>query len=84
MNFPIFTAGKYQLSVIGENYAGTPNFTYEIIFFSDRDVDGLDDIKETAFGATHNQMIRIKIRSSMEWSLINLIVTSIATAYQIG
>lgn len=73
VNFPIFTAGKYQLSVIDENYAGTPNFTYEILFFSDRDVDGLDDLKETAFGANtqSNDQDKDKILDGMEFNQFN-------------
>ncbi|NKF49363.1 cell surface protein [Shewanella sp. WXL01] len=51
VNFPLFEAGTYQLSVIDENYAGSSDLTYDIVFFDDADVDSFDDMKERALGA---------------------------------
>lgn len=55
VNFPIYSPGTYQLSIIDENYAGGSDLTYQVTMFNDQDIDGFDDTKEPALGADINE-----------------------------
>jgi hypothetical protein len=69
VNFPIYDAGIYQLSLIDDNFAGGPDLSYEIVFFNDTDVDSFDDMKERALGSDllENDMDQDKILDGLEF-----------------
>jgi hypothetical protein len=69
VNFPIYDAGTYQLSLIDDNFAGGPDLSYEIVFFNDTDVDSFDDMKERALGSDllENDMDQDKILDGLEF-----------------
>ena len=46
VHFQLFKAGRYQLSVMDNNYAGGDDLSYKITVFHDTDVDAFDDRKE--------------------------------------
>ena len=72
-NFQIFEAGRYQLSVMDNNYAGGPDLTYSMVLFHDEDVDAFDDEKERAFGSNliKNDQDQDGILDGLEYVLLN-------------
>ncbi|QYJ94418.1 IPT/TIG domain-containing protein [Shewanella spartinae] len=71
VNFPVYTPGTYQLSIIDENYAGGSDLTYQVTMFNDQDIDGFDDTKEPALGAdiNENDQDKDKIIDGIEFSM---------------
>ncbi|GIU51590.1 hypothetical protein TUM4438_41780 [Shewanella sairae] len=69
VNFPIYDPGTYQLSVIDENFAGGSDLSYEMVFFSDEDVDSFDDMQERALGSDliENDMDNDDILDGLEY-----------------
>lgn len=73
VNFHMFDAGRYQLSVMDNNYAGGPDLTYSMVLFYDEDVDAFDDEKERAFGSNliKNDQDQDGILDGLEHVLLN-------------
>ena len=73
VNFQIRESGRYQLSVLDNNYAGGPDLSYEISVFYDEDVDAFDDQKERALGSLTetNDMDQDGIKDGFEFVLLN-------------
>lgn len=73
VNFHMFEAGRYQLSVMDNNYGGGPDLTYSMVLFYDEDVDAFDDEKERAFGSNliKNDQDQDDILDGLEYVLLN-------------
>ncbi|MGI2123168.1 hypothetical protein ACRN9J_13445 [Shewanella baltica] len=53
VTFTLTTDGTYYLVVNDKQRRGAPGYTYQVHIFEDKDVDGLDDSLEPAFGLSN-------------------------------
>ncbi|MCS6241160.1 MSCRAMM family adhesin SdrC [Shewanella baltica] len=53
VTFTLTTDGTYYLVVNDKQRRGAPDYTYQVHIFEDKDVDGLDDSLEPAFGLSN-------------------------------
>ncbi len=53
VTFTLTTDGTYYLVINDKQRRGAPGYTYQVHIFEDKDVDGLDDSLEPAFGLSN-------------------------------